>query len=97
MLTYAAGDVTLTVTDSTGFVSGGVVIIDNELATIGAVNGNDLTLSRGAYGTSDVDHNDGVNVTLLTDNGVYLANYFSEGETVTGGTSNASAVLNFPW
>ena len=28
--TYAAGDTTLTVTDSTGFVSGGVVIIDNE-------------------------------------------------------------------
>ena len=93
--TYAAGDVTLTVTDSTGFVSGGVVLIDNELATIGAVNGNDLTLTRGAYGTADVDHNDGVNVTLLTDNGVYLANYFSEGETITGGTSNASAVLNF--
>ena len=93
--TYAAGDVTLTVTDSTGFVSGGVVLIDNELASIDAVNGNDLTLSRGVYGTSDVDHNDGVNVTLLTDNGTYLVNYFSEGETVTGGTSNASAVLAF--
>ena len=93
--TYAAGDVTLTVTDSTGFVSGGVVLIDNELASIDAVNGNDLTLSRGVYGTGDVDHNDGVNVTLLTDNGTYLVNYFSEGETVTGGTSNASAVLAF--
>ena len=93
--TYAAGDTTLTVTDSTGFVSGGVVMIDNELCTIDQVNGNDLTLTRGRYGTADVDHNDGVNVTLLVDNGTYLVNYFSEGETITGGTSNASAGLSF--
>ena len=93
--TFATGDSTLTVTDSTGFVSGGVVLIDNELCTVDQVNGNDLTLTRGIYGTADVDHNDGVNVTLLTDNGTYLVNYFSEGETITGGTSNASAGLNF--
>jgi len=93
--TYAAGDTALTVTDSTGFVSGGVVLIDSELCTIDQVNGNDLTLVRGRYGTGDVDHNDGVNVTLLVDNGTYLVNYFSEGETVTGGTSNASASLSF--
>jgi hypothetical protein len=93
--TFASGDSTLTVTDSTGFVSGGVVVVDNELCTIDQVNGNDLTLTRGIYGTADVDHNDGVNVTLLIDNGTYLVNYFSEGETITGGTSNASAGLNF--
>ena len=93
--TYTAGDTALTVTDSTGFVSGSTVIIDNELCTIDQVNGNDLTLVRGSYGTADVDHNDGVNVTLLVDNGTYLVNYFSEGETVTGATSNASAILSF--
>ena len=93
--TYTAGDTALTVTDSTGFVSGSTVIIDNELCTVDQVNGNDLTLVRGRYGTADVDHNDGVNVTLLVDNGTYLVNYFSEGETVTGGTSNASAILSF--
>ena len=93
--TYTAGDTALTVTDSTGFVSGSTVIIDNELCTVDQVNGNDLTLVRGRYGTADVDHNDGVNVTLLVDNGTYLVNYFSEGETITGGTSNASAILSF--
>ena len=92
---FIGGDVTLTVTDSTGFVSGGIVLIDNELASIEQVNGNDLTLTRGVYGTSDVDHNDGVNVTLLVDNGVYLVNYFQEGETITGSTSNASAGMGF--
>ena len=93
--TFVASDTTLTVTDSTGFVSGGVVLVDNELATIDQVNGNDLTLTRGRYGTGDVDHNDGVNVTLLTDNGTYLGNYFSEGESITGGASNASVTLDF--
>jgi len=93
--TYTAGDTALTVTDSTGFVSGSTVIIDNELCTVDQVNGNDLTLQRGRYGTADVDHNDGVNVTLLVDNGTYLVNYFSEGETITGGTTNASAILSF--
>lgn len=92
---FIGGDVTLTVTDSTGFVSGGIVLIDNELASIDQVNGNDLTLTRGVYGTADVDHNDGVNVTLLVDNGVYLVNYFQEGETITGTTSNASAGMGF--
>ncbi len=94
--TYAASDATLTVADSTGFISGGKILIDNEILTIDAVNGNDLTVQRGRYGTADVDHNNGVNVTLLTDNGVYLANYWTEGENITGGTSNASATVDFP-
>jgi len=93
--TYVTGDTTLTVANSTGFTSGGIIIIDNELLQITEVNGNDITVVRGRYGTADVDHNDGVNVTLLTDNGVYLLNYWSEGETVTGSASNATSVLNF--
>ena len=93
--TYVAGDTTLTVANSTGFTSGGIVIIDNELAQISEVNGNDLTVVRGRYGTADVDHNDGVNVTLLTNNGTYLLNYWSEGETITGSASNATTVLNY--
>jgi len=93
--TYVAGDTTLTVANSTGFTSGGIIIIDNELAQVTEVNGNDLTVVRGRYGTADVDHNDGVNVTLLTNNGTYLLNYWSEGETVTGSASNATSVLTY--
>jgi len=93
--TYVAGDTTLTVANSTGFSSGGIVIVDNELLQISEVNGNDLTVVRGRYGTADVDHNDGVNVTLLTNNGIYLLNYWSEGETITGSASNATSILNF--
>ena len=93
--TYVAGDTTLTVANSTGFTSGDIIIIDNELAQISEVNGNDLTVVRGRYGTADVDHNDGVNVTLLTNNGTYLLNYWSEGETVTGSASNATSALTY--
>ena len=93
--TYVAGDSTLTVVDSAGFITGGIIKIDNELLAITDVAGNDLTVERGRYGTADVDHNNGVGVTLLTDNGLYLLNYFTEGETITGAQSNASASLNF--
>ena len=93
--TYAAGDQTLTVADSTGFVSGSFILIDNEILNVTDVAGNDITVERGQYGTGDVDHNNGATVTLLTDNGIYLANYFTEAETVSGGTSNASATLAF--
>ena len=93
--TYVTGDTTLTVANSTGITSGGIVLIDNELLEVSEVNGNDLTVVRGRYGTADVDHNDGVNVTLLTNNGTYLLNYWTEGETISGGTSNASAILGF--
>lgn len=94
--TYASGDTTLTVTDSTGFVSGGFALIDSEIVEISDVNGNDLTVVRGRYGTADVDHNDGSNVTLLLDNGIYLVNFFTEGEDITGAASNASATFGFP-
>jgi len=93
--TFAAGDVTLTVTDSTGFLTGAFIVIDNELLEVTDVNGNDLTVTRAAYGTADVDHNDGSTITVLTDSGQYLLNYFTEDENVTFGTSNATATLGF--
>ena len=92
--TYAAGDVTLTVADSTGFVTGGYVLVDNEILSITGVAGNDLTVERGAYGTSDVNHNNGATITLLTNNGQYLLNWFTtdEGLTFAGG---AAATISF--
>ena len=93
--TFVAGDETLTVLDSTGFVSGSYILVDNEIMYVDDVAGNDITITRARYGTADVDHNNGVNVTLLIDNGSYLCNYFSEAEQITGSTSNATATLDF--
>ena len=92
--TYAAGDVTLTVTDSTGFVTGGFVLIDNEILEVTGVAGNDLTVTRGSYGTSDVNHNNGSNVTLLTNNGQYLLNWFTTDEPLTF-AGGAAATVSF--
>jgi len=93
--TYAASDVTLTVTDATGFLEGSYIRIDNEILFIESVAGNDLTVTRGQYGTSDVNHNDGATITQLTDSGDYYLNWFTEAESVSGGTSSATIDLNF--
>ena len=93
--TFAAGDTTLTIADATGFLSGAFILIGNEILQISEVAGNDLTVVRGQYGTSAVNHNDGSAITQLTDAGDYYLNFFSEGETLTGGTSSATVALNF--
>lgn len=93
--TYAASDLTLTVTDATGFLEGSFIRIDNELLRIDAVAGNDLTVVRGMYGTSDVNHNDGAAITQLTDSGDYYLNFFTEGEGIAGSSSSATTDLNF--
>ena len=93
--TFAAADTTLTVVNSTVFVTGSFILIDNEILEVTGVAGNDLTVTRGMVGTTDANHNNAVNVTLLTNNGDYLVNYFTEGEDVTGNTSSASITLNF--
>jgi len=93
--TYAGGDTTLTVTDSTGLLEGGFIRIDNEILLIDAIVGNDLTVQRGQYGTSDVNHADGATITQLTDAGDYYLNFFSELETVEGSNSLASIEVAF--
>lgn len=93
--TYAGGDTTLTVTDSTGFLEGGFIRIDNEILLIDSIAGNDITVQRGQYGTSDVNHTDGATVTQLTDAGDYYLNFFTEFEEVTGSNSLATIEVNF--
>jgi len=93
--TFAAGDTTLTLADATGFLEGGFIQIGNETIQVSAVAGNDLTVVRGQYGTSAVNHNDGTAVTQMTDAGDYHLNFFTEAETITGGTSSATLPLNF--
>lgn len=93
--TFAAADTTLTVLDSTGFLEGGYARIDNEILQISAISGNDITVARGQYGTSAVNHTDGATVTQLTDAGDYYLNFFTETEEIGGGTSGATITMNF--
>lgn len=93
--TFTAADTTLTVLDSTGFLEGGYARIDNEIIEISAISGNDITVTRGQYGTSAVNHTDGATVTQLTDAGDYYLNFFTETEEIEGGTSGATITMNF--
>ena len=92
--TFTAADVTLTLTDATGFLEGSYIRIGNEIMSVTTVAGNDLTIVRGQYGTSAVDHNDGSAVTQMTDAGDYYLNFFTESEGLQGGTSNATISSN---
>ena len=92
--TFTAADVTLTLTDATGFLEGSFIRIGNEILSVTTVAGNDLTVVRGQYGTSAVDHNDGSAVTQMTDAGDYYLNFFTESEGLQGGTSNATISSN---
>ena len=92
--TFTAADVTLTLTDATGFLEGSYIRIGNEILSVTTVAGNDLTVVRGQYGTSAVDHNDGSAVTQMTDAGDYYLNFFTESEGLQGGTSNATISSN---
>ena len=92
--TFTAADVTLTLTDATGFLEGSFIRIGNEIMSVTTVAGNDLTIVRGQYGTSAVDHNDGSAVAQMTDAGDYYLNFFTESEGLQGGTSNATISSN---
>ena len=92
--TFTAADVTLTLTDATGFLEGSFIRVGNEIMSVTTVAGNDLTIVRGQYGTSAVDHNDGSAVTQMTDAGDYYLNFFTESEGLQGGTSNATISSN---
>ena len=56
--TFAAGDTTLTVGDGTQFTVGDTIYIDAEQLSVTVITVNDLTVTRGANGTSDVAHVD---------------------------------------
>ncbi|QPB07910.1 hypothetical protein [Synechococcus phage S-H38] len=88
--TFAAGDDTLTVTDSTGFLVSDVIRIGNEFLTITGLAGNDLTVARGNYGTTDAAHVDGSTVTRMEQVANGFINVFADGETIGNGVVTVS-------
>ena len=92
---FAAGDTTLTVTDGTTGITGQYVQVGNEVMLITAAAGNDWTVTRGQFGTTDAAHADGATVTPWTAGAQGQVNWFDGSETVTGGTSNATATTQF--
>jgi len=88
---FAAGDTTLTVTDGVSILSGSYIVIGNEVLFASAVNGNDVTVTRGNWGTTDQQHADGATVTPLAAAGSSAFGWFDgAGEALQGGTSGAA-------
>jgi len=92
---FAAGDTTLTVTDGTAIVTGTHIRIGNEVMLATGVTGNDVTVTRGVWGTTDAAHNDGSTVTPMVQGSQALVEWFDTSETLTGGTTNATATTQF--
>lgn len=84
--TFLAADTTLTVTDSAGFLISDVIRVDDELMVITGLTGNDLTVSRGVYGTTDVDHNDASTVTRYAQSASGFLQMFADGEVLDNGS-----------
>ena len=63
--TFSASDTTLTVESATDFDVNDVLLIDAELLVVGAVSGNDITVTRGQLSTSAASHSAGSQITLI--------------------------------
>lgn len=63
--TFSDADTTLTVTAGANFATGEFIKIDNEILEVTGKSTNDLTVRRGALGTSAASHADGATVTEL--------------------------------
>ena len=63
--TFSASDTTLTVESATDFDVNDVLLIDAELLVVGAVSGNDITVTRGQLSTSAASHAAGSQITLI--------------------------------
>lgn len=84
--TFLIGDTTLTVTDSAGFLISDVIRVDDELMVITGLVGNDFTVSRGVYGTTEADHNDASTVTRYAQVASGFLQIFADGETLDNGS-----------
>ena len=92
---FAVADTTLTVTDGTVIVSGQYLRVGNEIMLCTGVVGNDLSVTRGQWGTVDAAHADGATVTPMSQGAQAMVNWFDSAETVTGGTSAATVDTQF--
>ena len=70
-----AGGTRVTVDSALGFAANDLIQIGEEVLQIASITGNDLIVTRGQEGTSDVDHFDGQAVTLYKPRYNFTTNY----------------------
>ena len=91
--TLSASDTTITVTSSTGIVTGDFVMIDNELILVGGISSNDLTsCTRGHSGTAAATHANGSLVLLAKGNANASDDFFGWGIAASGGLTTTTQI-----
>jgi hypothetical protein len=71
----AVGATKVTVDNAQGFATDDFIQIGQEVLKIAGINGNDLSVTRGQEGTTDVDHFDGQEVSLYNAQYNFTNNY----------------------
>ena len=64
-----AADTVITVASGTGISTNDLIVIDTEVMLVGGVSTNDITVTRGALGSTSTSHADGTTVALLEPEG----------------------------
>ena len=83
---FSGSDTTLTVKAATDIASNDYLLIDAEIVTVTAVNGNDLSVLRAQLNTAGTTHAAGASITLIEDAGT-TTDLNQSGTLAAGGTS----------
>lgn len=79
-------DLILTVSDPSTLLVGDYLRVDNEMLSITAINGNDISVARGALGTIPASHSDGATLTVHQTIQVCNLQFFDLTEEIDNGS-----------
>lgn len=91
--TFSDSDTTLTVTSATGILVGDYLKVDNEFLQVSGVSGSDITVLRGALGSTATTHANATAVTVYQTVALTNLQFFVLTETIST-SGGASAALN---
>ena len=85
---FSGSDTTLTVKAATDIASNDYLLIDAEIVTVTAVNGNDLSVLRAQLNTAGTTHAAGASITLIEDAGTTTD--LNQGATLSAGATSVT-------
>ena len=85
---FSGSDTTLTVKAATDIASNDYLLIDAEIMTVTAINGNDLSVLRAQLNTAGTTHAAGASITLIEDAGTTTD--LNQGATLSAGATSVT-------
>ena len=93
--TYSNSDTTLTVTSATGIAVGDIIIIENELLFVTAINGSNLTVVRGHSGRNAITTPTGTSSDTQDSSSFSVATSHANGTLIRLAKGNTSGKVDF--